>query len=219
MRTLRIGTRRSTLAVAQAEQVAALLAASGVEAELAPMSTAGDDGAAAAGSPAGRKGLWTDAIADALRAGEIDLAVHSAKDLPAEDDEDLVIGAVPERADPRDVLLWRDGGDGALAPGVVAGTASLRRAAQLRAAEPALEVRDLRGNVETRLRKLADGEVDVAVLAAAGLARLGLTPAHARTLGIDEMLPAPGQGALAVQCREAARDVRAVLTEFDHRSS
>jgi hydroxymethylbilane synthase len=219
MRTLRIGTRRSALALIQAEEVVALLAASGVRAEVVPMSTAGDEGAGADGSPAGRKGLWTDAITEALRSGEIDLAVHSAKDLPAVDDEDLVIGAVPERADPRDVLLWREGGDGALAEGAVLGTASLRRAAQLRALAPSLVVRELRGNVETRLRKLEEGDADLTVLAAAGLARLGFEPAHARVLGIDEMLPAPGQGALAVQCREAARDVRAVLTEFDHRPS
>lgn len=219
MRTLRIGTRRSALAVVQAEQVAGLLTVAGVPTEVVPMSTAGDEGAATAGSRTGLKGLWTDAIAEALRNGEIDIAVHSAKDLPAEDDEGLVIGAVPGRADPRDVLLWRDGGDGALAPGMVAGTASLRRAAQLLAAEPRLEIREMRGNVQTRLRKLADGEADVTVLAAAGLTRLGIEPANARVLGIDEMLPAPGQGALAVQCREAARDVRAILSELDDRAS
>lgn len=219
MRTLRIGTRRSALAVIQAEQVVALLDASGVASEVVPMSTAGDEGAAVETSPTGRKGLWTDAIADALRAGTIDLAVHSAKDLPAEDDDDLAIGAVPERADPRDVLLWREGGDGGLAPGAVLGTASLRRAAQLRAIQPALEVRELRGNVETRLRKLEEGQADLTVLAAAGLARLGVAPPRARPLGVEEMLPAPGQGALAVQCRRDARDLRAVLTEFDDRAS
>lgn len=219
MRTLRIGTRASRLAVVQAEAVAGLLHARGVQTELITMTTSGDEGVTAADSPTGLKGLWIDTIFEGLRAGSIDLAVHSAKDLPAEDEPDLVIGAVPERSDPKDLLLWREGGDGELRPGTVVGTSSLRRRAQLLAAYPQIEVRELRGNVDTRLRKLEEGEVDAAVLAAAGLERLGIEPAFVRTLGVDEMLPAPGQGALAVQCRADARDVHAVLMLLDHRAS
>jgi hydroxymethylbilane synthase len=203
----------------QAEHVAASLTAEGIASEIVPITTSGDEGATTAEGPSGLKGLWIDSILQALRGGRIDLAVHSAKDLPAEDDEDLAIGAVPERADPRDLLVWRDGGDGELRNGVVVGTSSLRRRAQLLATHPRIEVRDLRGNVDTRLRKLAEGEVDLAVLATAGLSRLGITPANARPLGIDEMLPAPGQGALAIQCRADARDVAAVLVLLDHRAS
>jgi len=214
--TLRIGTRRSTLAVAQAEEVAARLAAHGVSADLVTMRTSGDEGAAADTSPQGLKGLWIDTILDALEAGEIDLAVHSAKDLPAEDDEGFVIGAVPERADPRDVLITRDE---RLRPDAVIGTSSLRRRAQLLAAFPGLTVAPLRGNVDTRLRKLAEGEVDAAVLAAAGLARLGIEPAHVRPLEAAEMVPAPGQGCLALQCRDDDDRTIEALAPLDHRVS
>lgn len=216
MTTLRIGTRRSTLAVAQAEEVAARLAAHGVGAELVPMSTSGDEGVAPDASPQGLKGLWTDTILDALEAGEIDLAVHSAKDLPAEDEDGFVIGAVPERADPRDVLVTREDH---LKPNAVIGTSSLRRRAQLLAAFPGLTVAPLRGNVDTRLRKLAEGEVDAALLAAAGLARLGLEPAHTRTLETAEMVPAPGQGCLALQCRDDDDRTIEALAPLDHHVS
>ena len=137
MTTLRIGTRRSPLAVAQAEEVASRLGAHGIESELVPMRTSGDEGAAPDTSPQGLKGLWIDTILDALEAGEIDLAVHSAKDLPAEDDDGFVIGAVPERADPRDVLITREE---RLKPDAVIGTSSVRRRAQLLAAFPGLTV-------------------------------------------------------------------------------
>ena len=218
---LRIGTRRSRLALAQAEHVGRLLRTQGVESELVPMSTTGDEGAdptdATVMAPQGLKGLWIDTIQEALRTGEIDLAVHSAKDLPAEDEPDLPIGAVPTREDPHDVLVMRT--EGELAAGMVVGTASLRRRALIQAAFPGVGVTDLRGNVETRLRKLASGDVDAAILAAAGLHRLGLTPEHARTMGVDEMLPAPGQGALAVQCRAGDRELVAVLSLLEHRPS
>jgi hydroxymethylbilane synthase len=217
MRQLRIGTRRSRLAIAQAEEAVALLHRQGWDAELVPMTTSGDEGATADASPQGLKGLWIDSILQALRDGEIDLAVHSAKDLPAEVEEGLMIGAVPRRADPRDVLILREPGE--LQPGMVVGTASVRRRAQIQAAVPGVGVADLRGNVETRLRKLSDGEVDAAILAAAGLERLELAPANAEPLGIDRMLPAPGQGALALQCRTDDRDLRAVLSVIDHRPS
>lgn len=213
MSTLRIATRRSALALAQADEVVRLLSTNGFRSEVVPMSTSGDEGADPTASPAGRKGLWVDWILEALRAGEVDLAVHSAKDLPAGDEEDVVIGAVPARADPLDVLIGR--GE-KLQPGMVVGTSSLRRRAQLLAGFPGMGVVEIRGNVDTRLRKLAEGEVDGLVLASAGLARLGVEPAHARRLRVDEMIPAPGQGCLAIQVREDDRATRAVVSVLDH---
>jgi hydroxymethylbilane synthase len=201
----------------QAEIVRDSLRGAGADAELVPMTTSGDEGTPASSSPTGLKGLWIDSIVDALRAGEIDLAVHSAKDLPAEDEPAVVLGAIPERADPRDLLVLRD--DDGLRGGMVVGTSSPRRAAQIRAAFPGVEVAALRGNVDTRLRKLADGDVDATILAAAGLDRLGIEPPHARVLTIEQMVPAPGQGCLAVQCRSEDRELRALLTQLDHRVS
>jgi hydroxymethylbilane synthase len=209
---LRIATRRSTLALAQAEEVASLLSANAFRSEIVPMSTSGDEGADADASPTGRKGLWVDRIVEALRNGEVDLAVHSAKDLPAEDEDGIVIGAVPARADPLDVLIGRRE---KLQPGMVVGTSSVRRRAQLLAGFPGMGVADIRGNVDTRLRKLTDGEVDGLVLAAAGLERLGVVPPHARRLRVEEMIPAPGQGCLAIQAREEDRTTRAVLSVLD----
>jgi hydroxymethylbilane synthase len=214
---LRIGTRRSPLALAQAEEIRIRLQATGVLADIVPMSTSGDEGASAVASPQGLKGLWIDTILDALEAGDIDIAVHSAKDLPAEDDEGFTIAAVPEREDPSDVLVSRDAAS--LPPGALIGTSSLRRRAQLLAGFPGLEVVDLRGNVQTRLRKVAEGEVDAAVLAAAGLHRLGLEPEHARALPLAMMVPAPGQGCLAVQTRDDDDDAMAAVAPLDHAPS
>lgn len=216
--TLRIGTRRSPLAIVQAEIVRASLAEVGVDAELVPMTTSGDEGADAAGAEQGLKGLWIDTILAALREGRLDLAVHSAKDLPADVGDDLVIGAVPRRADPRDVLITRTA-DVSLDGHVNVGTSSVRRAAQLRAAYPGVEIRELRGNVETRLRKLFEGAFQATVLAAAAIQRLGLEPAYSRPMEPQEMLPAPGQGALAVQCRTDDRGLRAKLGLIDHAPS
>lgn len=213
MTTLRIATRRSALALAQAEEVAALLSANAFRSEIVPMSTSGDEGVASTESPSGMKGLWVDRILEALRTGEVDVAVHSAKDLPAEDEDDIVIAAVPKRADPLDVLIGREA---TLPPGLVVGTSSVRRRAQLLAGFPGMGVTEIRGNVDTRLRKLADGEVDGLVLAAAGLARLGIDPPHSRRLRVDEMVPAPGQGSLAVQVRAEDRTTRAVVSVLDH---
>lgn len=216
--TLRIGTRTSPLATVQAGSVRAALAAVGEETEIVPITTSGDEGADPAGSPQGLKGLWIDRICDALREGRIDMAVHSAKDLPADLGDDLVIGAVPRRLDPRDVLVTRTD-DLRLDRQTSVGTSSIRRAAQLRAAAPGIEVRELRGNVETRLRKLFEGAIGAAVLAAAGIQRLGLQPAYSRPLEPGEMLPAPGQGAIAVQCRTDDRGLRAKLSLIDHAPS
>jgi hydroxymethylbilane synthase len=214
--TLRIATRRSALALAQAEEIAALLSANAFRSEIVPMSTSGDEGATSSESPTGMKGLWVDRIIDALRTVEVDLAVHSAKDLPSEDEEGIVIAAVPKRADPLDVLIGRDE---KLQPGMVVGTSSVRRRAQLLAGFPGMGVTEVRGNVDTRLRKLAEGEVDGLVLAAAGLARLGVDPPHARRLRVEEMVPAPGQGCLAVQVRDDDRTTRAVVSVLDHLAS
>ncbi|MGZ4150929.1 MAG: hydroxymethylbilane synthase [Actinomycetota bacterium] len=212
--TLRIGTRRSRLALAQAEEVRALLTGIGVESELVPMSTAGDRGESPTDSIAGLKGLWVNDIVRALRESDIDLAVHSAKDLPAEDEDGVVIAAVPERASPLDVLVTRDG---ELPEGGRIGTSSLRRQAQVWRWRPDVLLSDIRGNVDTRLRKLEEGEVEGLILAAAGLLRLGIVPEHAAPMSLAEMVPAPGQGALALQTRDD--DSREAVARLDHRDS
>jgi hydroxymethylbilane synthase len=185
---VRIGTRGSALALAQARQVAARLG----DCELVTVTTSGDRG-----EPANDKERWVRELDAALLAGEIDCAVHSAKDVPAALPEGIVIAAVPERADPRDSLCGAPA-LGALAAGARVGTSSLRRAAQLRALRDDLAVVDLRGNVDTRLRRLADGEYEAIVLATAGLQRLGRS---AEGAPLDELVPAPGQGCLAVTTR------------------
>jgi hydroxymethylbilane synthase len=210
--TLRIGTRRSRLALAQATEVGERLRANGVDAEIVGMTTSGDRQTTVMG-PAGLKGMFVAEIVRALRDGRVDLAVHSAKDLPAEDEEGLVLGAVPERASPLDVLVTRDGN---LAPGSVVGTSSLRRQAQIFRWRPDVLLRDLRGNVDTRLRKLADGEVDAIVLAAAGLVRLGIVPEHAAPMSVSEVIPAPGQGCLAIQARADDASTLEALSALDH---
>jgi hydroxymethylbilane synthase len=214
--TLRIGTRRSALAMAQTQMVASAIEEAGTPTELVPIVTAGDRGATAEVSPAGLKGLWVEEIVGALREGRIDLAVHSAKDLPAEDDDDIVLGAVPERESPLDVLVTRDG---ELARGGVVGTSSLRRQAQVFRWRPDALLKDLRGNVDTRLRKLAEGEVDAVVLAAAGLLRLGIVPEHAAPMSVAEMIPAPGQGCLGVQARAGDRTTLDALAPLEHPDS
>ena len=214
--TLRIGTRGSKLALAQAREVAEALEGRGTPTELVPITTSGDRGADPSTDPAGVKGLFVAEIVRALREGGVDLAVHSAKDLPAIDDEGVVIGAVPERASALDVLITRDG---ELHAGDRIGTSSLRRQAQVLRWRPDVLLKDLRGNVDTRLRKLAEGEVDALVLAAAGLLRLGVVPEHAQPMSIAEMVPAPGQGCLAVQARAADASTLEALAALDHRRS
>jgi hydroxymethylbilane synthase len=198
-----LGTRASPLARTQTELVVALLRSAWPElrCEVRILDTAGDR-TQASGEPLpeiGGKGLFTEELERALRDGEIDLAVHSLKDLPTEDAEGVVVGAVTAREDVRDCLVG--GTLESLPRGAVVGTSSLRRAAQLRAARPDLEVRSIRGNVDTRVRKVQQGEVDATLLAAAGIRRLGLEEHVAEWLEPDVMLSAPGQGALAIQCR------------------
>jgi hydroxymethylbilane synthase len=213
---LRIGTRGSRLALAQAREVADAIIASGVETELVTITTAGDRGADPASDPAGVKGLFVTEIVRALLDGDVDLAVHSAKDLPADDTEGVVIGAVPERASALDVLVTRDGD---LRPGARVGTSSIRRRAQVFRLRPDVIVEDLRGNVDTRLRKLGDGEVDALIIAGAGLLRLGVVPEHAAPMSLSEMVPAPGQGCLAVQARASDGATIEVLSVLDHEAS
>lgn len=190
---IRIGTRGSALALAQAEWVAQRLPG---EAELVTVATAGDRSA-----DVGDKSRWVSALEHALLEGRIDIAVHSAKDVPAELAEGLEVLAITSRADPRDVICGAPA-LAALAPGARVGTGSLRRSAQLRSAREDIEVVPIRGNVDTRLRKLADGEVDALVLAAAGLARLGRQSEAGAVL--DELVPAAGQGALLIEARTGA---------------
>ena len=194
-RPLRLGTRASALARAQAAQVAELLRArAGTPVELVPL-TGGDRGAAGG---AGDKSRWVAGLEAALLAGEIDLAVHSAKDVPTEQPDGLALVGVPPRGDARDALVGADALE-ALPPGATVGTSSLRRAAALRALRPDLDVVAVRGNVDTRLRKLADGVADALVLAVAGLERLGRADAIGAPL--DALVPAPGQGTLVLEAR------------------
>ncbi|TQM82352.1 hydroxymethylbilane synthase [Saccharothrix saharensis] len=199
-RTLRIGTRGSALALAQTGHVADSLREAGATVEIVTISTPGDRSSAPIAEIG--IGVFTSALRDALANGEIDVAVHSYKDLPTARDPRLSLAAVPPREDPRDALVARDGLTlGELPTGAKVGTGSPRRAAQLNALGLGIEVVALRGNVDSRIRKVADGELDAVVLARAGIARLGRTAEITETLEPIQMLPAPAQGALAVECR------------------
>jgi hydroxymethylbilane synthase len=214
---IRVGTRASALALAQASIVADGLRALGEIVELVPMTTAGDRWLAAPLADVGGKGLFVREIEEALTAGVIDIAVHSLKDLPAELPPGLALVAFPEREDPRDVLVSRsEGGLDALEPGAIVGTSSPRRRALLLAARPDLVVEPIRGNVDTRLRKLAERGVDAVILAAAGLKRLGLVPRHAVSLPTETFVPAVGQGILGVEARAADTRLAGVLDALDH---
>jgi hydroxymethylbilane synthase len=215
---LRVGTRGSRLALWQADHVAARLRAAhpGLAVERVVISTTGDRVVDVALSKVGDKGLFTRELEEALRAGEIDVAVHSLKDLPTEMPDGLTLGAILEREDPRDALVGPARGIATLPPGARVGTSSLRRRAQLLAQRPDLQVVDLRGNVPTRLAKRERGDCDVVVLALAGLRRLGLEEEVAVILSPDELLPAPGQGAVAVQSRGDDAGVASLLASIDH---
>ncbi|MBL0939232.1 MAG: hydroxymethylbilane synthase [Gemmatimonadaceae bacterium] len=217
---VRIGTRSSELALVQARQVAALLATFNVDSELVPYSTKGDRILDKPLSAIGDKGLFTAELEADLLAGRIDCAVHSLKDLPTADPNGLIIAALLEREDPRDALVTRAGVPGAslqdLPEGARVGTSSLRRRAQLRALRPDLDIVDLRGNVGTRLRKLDEGQLDAALLAAAGLRRLGLVDRITALLDAPDWLSAPGQGAIAVQARAHDAAMLDVLRRLDH---
>lgn len=208
---LRLATRRSELATTQAGWVAELLRAGGHEVELVTIITEGDVSAAPL-TQIGGTGVFASAIRRALHDGRADLAVHSLKDLPSAPEPSLVIAAVPEREDPRDALIARDGLTlWTLPPGARVGTGAPRRAAQLLAARPDLVVVPLRGNVPTRLAQVDVGALDAVVLARAGLARLGRLEAITAVLDYADMLPAAGQGALAIECRADRADVLAAV--------
>jgi hydroxymethylbilane synthase len=199
-RILRIGTRGSALALAQAGHVADVIRAAGCPVELVVVRTTGDESLAPVAELG--VGVFTTALRDALARGEVDFAVHSYKDLPTAQDPRFSLAAVPVREDPRDALVARDGMVlGELPSGSRVGTGSPRRAAQLRALGLGLEIVQLRGNVGTRIDKVRSGELDAVVLARAGLSRLGRLAEITETLDPLQMLPAPAQGALAIECR------------------
>jgi hydroxymethylbilane synthase len=217
---IRIGSRGSQLALWQANHIADLLRAQGHEVAIATITTTGDRLQGVPFVRVGSKGMFTKEIEEALLAGTIDLAVHSLKDLPTELDARFVIAAVTERVDPRDVFVsTRFASMDALPAGARVGTSSLRRQSQLRARWPRLEYVDFRGNVDTRLRKLSEGQVEAAVLAAAGLDRLERTEWVRERFSADVLCPAPGQGALAIECRTADDRTRTVLATLDHAES
>ncbi|MEI8055958.1 MAG: hydroxymethylbilane synthase [Actinomycetes bacterium] len=213
MTVVRIATRASKLARMQSQQVADSLAVRlGQPVHLVEITTAGDADQLTPLADMGGVGVFVAAVREAVIRGEADLAVHSLKDLPTAAAPGLQIAAIPLREDPWDVLVARDGHTLATLPhGARVGTGSPRRAAQLLALRPDLDVVGIRGNVDTRLRKVTDGEVDAVVLAHAGLARLGRLDSVTEVLDPDHMLPAPGQGALAVECRDV--DVDAALLD------
>lgn len=214
---LRMGTRGSRLALWQAEHIRErLLRECAVEAELVIIKTAGDQFASAAVPAVGGKGIFIKEIEDALLDGRVDLAVHSMKDVPTETPRGLSFPAITKREDPRDAFISRSGERLAeLPPGARLGTSSLRRQAQLRHHRDDLEMVNLRGNVDTRLRKLDAGEVDGLVLAKAGLDRLGFAGRITEILPPEVMLSAVGQGALAIEARETDARAREALSRLD----
>jgi hydroxymethylbilane synthase len=216
-RPLRLGTRGSPLALAQAGRIARQLREQcGQPAVLVTVATPGDMSAAPI-ERLGTTGVFTTTLREALLRGAVDLVVHSCKDLPTAPVSGLKVAAFPAREDPRDALVWRGGNSlDALPPGARIGTGSPRRAAQLRAAGRQLQIVPVRGNVGTRLRKLADGEVDALVLAMAGLSRLGLLDADTAPLDPSLLMPAPAQGVLAVECRADDPVTAAQLATLDH---
>jgi hydroxymethylbilane synthase len=213
---IRIGSRGSQLALWQADHIAQALRTQGHEVSIEIIRTTGDRMQNIAFASVGAKGMFTREIEDALLAGTIDLAVHSLKDLPTELAETFTLAAIPTRADARDVLVSeRYVGFDALPPGAIVGTSSLRRQAQLRARRPDLEYVEFRGNVDTRLAKLAQGKADAIILAAAGLDRLQKTAAVRERFAPEVLCPAPGQGALAIECRAGDENTHAVLRPLD----
>ena len=205
-----MGTRGSKLALAQTGTVADALRATGAAVEIVVVTTPGDTSSAPI--PTIGIGVFTSALRDALLREEVDVIVHSYKDLPTAPQDGIVLAGVPRREDPRDALIARDGLTlGELPPGSTVGTGSPRRTAQLRALGLGLEIVPIRGNIDTRMRKVTDGELDAVVLARAGLARIGLDGAITETLDPIQMLPAPAQGALAVECRATDVDIEHLL--------
>jgi len=222
MKRIRLGTRGSQLALVQAQSVKEQLERiePSLRVEIVTVRTKGDQ---SRGHPAiddGDTGIFTKAIEDALLNGQVDVAVHSLKDLPTVQPEGLTIGAVPERLDPHDALVSRDGlTTGDLVKGIRVGTGSVRRRAQLLALNDEIEVVALRGNLDTRLRRLAEGDFDAIVVAKAGLIRMQRDDMPTVSLPFDKMLPAAGQGALAIEAREADSALVDLVAELNHAPS
>lgn len=210
---IRVGSRGSRLALTQAGLAAERLRGPGVEIALVPITTAGDRDRTKPFGEIGARGVFVKELEEALLAGRIDVAVHSAKDMTSTDTDGLAVGAYPPREDPRDALC----GAPALRPGMRVGTASVRRRAQLLALEPTLSIEPLRGNVDTRLRKRGERGLDAVVLAACGLDRLGLDAEIGRRFGPDELLPEAGQGALALQVRSGEEELVARADDAETR--
>ncbi len=221
-RRLTIATRECALALWQAEHVRAQLSSRyrGTSVELLGITTQGDRIVDRPLATIGGKGLFIKELETALREGRADLAVHSLKDVPMELPEGFVLAAISSREDPRDALVSnRDDSLASMPAGSIVGTSSLRREAQLRERHPNLRIESLRGNVHTRLRKLDEGRYDAIILAAAGLKRLGLGTRIRALLDADESLPAPGQGALAIECRVDRLDVQGALAPLADRAT
>ena len=219
MNPLRIATRKSPLALWQSEHVAARLCSAhpGLEVELVPMSTRGDEVLDRSLAAIGGKGLFLKELELSMQRGEADCAVHSLKDVPMDLEPGFALPAILEREDAADAVVSNDFADiDALPQGARVGTSSLRRQAQLRARRPDLQLLDLRGNVGTRLGKLDAGEYDAIVLACAGLKRLGFGERIRARLDAPQWLPAPAQGAIAVECREGDAELRTLLSALDH---
>jgi hydroxymethylbilane synthase len=206
-----IGSRGSQLALWQARHIAARLSELGSETRVEIIKTSGDKIQDVPLAAVGGKGLFTKEIEEALLAGTIDLAVHSMKDLPTKLPDGLTISAIPEREDPRDALIGEP-----LRDGMRVGTASLRRSAQLLHFRPSLQIEMLRGNVDTRLRKLDEGKYDAIVLAAAGLRRLGWQDRIRELIPVEMMCPAAGQGALAIETRDDNGAAQQLASKLDH---
>jgi hydroxymethylbilane synthase len=218
-RVVRVGTRGSALALAQTALAIAALAVVDPHSTYEPtiIRTEGDRDKTTPLTVLGGQGVFTVALQDALRRGEADIAVHSAKDLPPATPDGLVLAAFPERADPRDVFISRHGLSLAtMAPGARVGTSSRRRAVQARAINPRIAIVELRGNLDTRLRKSTDPEYDGIIVAAAGLDRMGWQERITEYLPTDRFVPSPGQGALGIECRADDAPLRAVLARIDH---
>jgi hydroxymethylbilane synthase len=220
VRTLRVGTRRSALALAQTELVLTMLGKSAPEArlEMVPLSTEGDERTDVSLRELGGTGAFVKRIERALLGDQIDLAVHSLKDVPTELEPGLLLAAIPERADPRDALVLPRG-TSELKQAARVGTGSARRAAQLLLMRPDLRLEDVRGNVDTRLRKLDEGQYDALVLAAAGLQRLGRADRITRLLEPEELTPMVGQGALVIEARREDLEAVTVAATIDHRTT
>jgi hydroxymethylbilane synthase len=213
---IRIGTRGSALALWQAEHVGARLEALGHEVERRVITTTGDRVQDRRLEAVGGKGAFLKEIEDAMLAGEVDLAVHSLKDVPTVLPDGLSLCAILERADPRDALLSSGARLAELPPGATVGTTSLRRQALVRVLRPDVVLADLRGNVDTRVKRLREGRFDAILLAMAGLTRLGRAAEATEALDPREFVPAPGQGAIALECRDGDTAVREAAAPLDH---